>query len=106
MNSDSVTACKTYFPQFNAIPLNEPPDLKIGDCDDTPTEPINFMVLCLYAKLLAPPGFPIADFLARISEPPRLILFIENILLIFTKHNLHNGPENLKKSRQKTREIK
>ena len=100
MNSDSVTACKTYFPQFNAIPLNEPTtDSKTGtgnDCDDdnTPTEPINFMVLCLYAKLLAPPGFPIAgnffpenilvnlilkyptiyfiaDFLARISEPPR-----------------------------------
>ena len=78
-----MTACKTYFPQFNAIPLNEPPDLKIGDCDDTPTEPINFMVLCLYAKLLAPPGFPIADFLARISEPPRLKFLIENLDEIF-----------------------
>ena len=85
MNSDSVTACKTYFPQYNAIPLNEPTtetEMKTGDyCDDTPTEPINFMVLCLYAKLLAPPGFPIADFLARISEPPRLDFFF------FQKHS-------------------
>merc|ERR1712018_277697 len=95
VNSDSVTACKTYFPQFNAIPLNEPTtDSKTGtgnDCDDdnTPTEPINFMVLCLYAKLLAPPGFPIADFLARISEPPSFQTTRTNVQALETMEALN-----------------
>ena len=70
VQSENATACKTYFPQFNALPLNEPEFENSADNDKSSTDNIDFMVLCLYAKLLAPPGFPIADYLARISDPP------------------------------------
>ena len=77
---------RTYFPNFNAISFNEP---EYGMDDLSPTENINFMVLCLYAKLLAPPGFPIADFLARISDPPSFQTTRTNVQALKTMEALN-----------------
>jgi len=54
---------------------------------------VNFMVLCLYAKLLASPGFPIADFLARISNPPTFQTTRTNVQLLKAMEALNNLEE-------------
>ena len=61
---------RTYFPQFVPLALNEPflgLDSLLGM--KAPDE-VNFQVLCLYAKVFARSGFPFADYLARMSNPP------------------------------------
>jgi hypothetical protein len=72
--SENPGICKNYFPQCNIAMLNEEPlrNAHSGQLvqQQKYNEEVNFMILCLYAKLLAQPGFPIADFLARISNPP------------------------------------
>ena len=85
-NNNLILFFRTYFPNFNAISFNEP---EYGMDDLSPTENINFMVLCLYAKLLAPPGFPIADFLARISDPPSFQTTRTNVQALKTMEALN-----------------
>ena len=53
-------------------------------------EKVNFQALCLYAKLFAPPGFPFADFLARISNPPTFQTTRSSIHFLKTIEALNN----------------
>ena len=79
------------YPQFVALPLSEPnygfDSLMTKNSDE---EEVNFQILCLYAKLFAPPGFPFADFLSRISNPPTFQVTRSNIQFLKTIEALNN----------------
>ena len=68
--------------------------MKRGESEDDETksggEKVNFQALCLYAKLFAPPGFPFADFLARISNPPTFQTTRSSIHFLKTIEALNN----------------
>ena len=81
------------YPQFVALPLNEPSfgfESLMSNKEEISDEEVNFQALCLYAKLFAPPGFPFADFLARISNPPTFQMTRATIQFLKTIEALNN----------------
>jgi hypothetical protein len=51
---------------------------------------VNFQVLCLYAKVFARSGFPFADYLARMSNPPPFQTTRSNIQALKIMEALNN----------------
>ncbi len=70
---ESVKLYRTQFPHANQIVLKTDPAFKkkkTSTLTNTKSNSLDLMMLCLYARLLAAPNFAIADFLARIPNPP------------------------------------
>jgi HrpA-like RNA helicase len=88
-HADSPNAFKTYFPQFVPLALNEP-FLGLDSLGMKAPDEVNFQVLCLYAKVFARSGFPFADYLARMSNPPPFQTTRTNIQALKIMEALNN----------------
>ena len=80
---------RTYFPQFVPLALNEP-FLGLDSLGMKAPDEVNFQVLCLYAKVFARSGFPFADYLARMSNPPPFQTTRSNIQALKIMEALNN----------------
>lgn len=84
---------RTYFPQFMPLSLDEPKlgfDYPLMEQKASSSTEVNFQVLCLYAKVFARSGFPFADYLARMSNPPPFQTTRTNIQALKVMEALNN----------------
>ena len=89
-HAEAPNAFKTYFPQFVPLALNEPDVGLNGIIDPRSPDEVNFQILCLYAKVFARSGFPFADYLARMSNPPPFQTTRTNIQTLKIMEALNN----------------